>query len=106
MRIRMTVVAFAIVVTVHSQNSRHVQPGSPLPGVTPQEMELFRIGLEDFMEVETAEDGLGPAFNGTSCAVCHSVPAIGGFGIMTEVRAGRRDEQGRVGPVAPGSDSL
>lgn len=87
--------ALAMVVTVHSQTNRYIQPGSPLPGVTPQEMELFRIGLEDFMEVETAEDGLGPAFNGTSCAVCHSVPAVGGISTMTEIRAGHRDENGR-----------
>ncbi len=70
-------------------------PGSPLAGITPTEHEMFRIGLEDFTEVETAEDGLGPAFNGTSCAVCHSVPAIGGISTMTEVRAGYRDENGK-----------
>lgn len=80
--------------------------GDPLPGITPREFEEFSFGLEDFFEVETAEEGLGPAFNGTSCAVCHSVPAIGGFGIMTEVRAGRRDEHGRFAPLSPGSDSL
>ncbi|MFN0169704.1 MAG: di-heme oxidoredictase family protein [Bryobacteraceae bacterium] len=70
-------------------------PGSPLAGITPSEHEMFRIGLEDFTEVETAEDGLGPAFNGTSCAVCHSIPAIGGISTMTEVRAGYRDEKGK-----------
>jgi CxxC motif-containing protein (DUF1111 family) len=53
------------------------------------------MGLEDFTEVETAEDGLGPAFNGTSCAVCHSVPAIGGISSITEVRAGHVDEEGK-----------
>ena len=45
--------------------------------------------------METAEDGLGPAFNGNSCAVCHSVPAIGGISTMTEVRGGYRDEDGK-----------
>src|SRR5436309_3217506 len=70
-------------------------PGSPLPGITGAEEELFRLGLEDFTEVETAEDGLGPAFNGASCAVCHSVPAIGGISAITEVRAGYRGEDGR-----------
>jgi CxxC motif-containing protein (DUF1111 family) len=70
-------------------------PGSPLAGITPSDHELFRIGLGDFMEVETAEDGLGPAFNGTSCAVCHSVPAIGGISTVSEVRAGYRDEDGK-----------
>ena len=75
--------------------ARQVLPGSPLAGITPSEQELFRVGLADFTEVETAEDGLGPAFNGASCAVCHSVPAIGGISAMTEVRAGYRDENGK-----------
>jgi CxxC motif-containing protein (DUF1111 family) len=74
--------------------ARAVLPGSPLPGLTAHEFELFRMGLEDFTEVETPEDGLGPAFNGTSCAVCHSAPAIGGISPITEVRAGYRDEHG------------
>jgi CxxC motif-containing protein (DUF1111 family) len=78
-----------------SQTSRPTVPGSPLPGITPAEQERFRLGLEDFTEVETAEDGLGPAFNGNSCAVCHSVPAVGGISTMTEVRGGYRDEDGK-----------
>jgi CxxC motif-containing protein (DUF1111 family) len=70
-------------------------PGEPLPGITPHEFEEFRLGLDDFLEVETAEEGLGPAFNGTSCAACHNVPAIGGAGTIAEMRAGRRDASGR-----------
>lgn len=68
--------------------------GRPLAGITPSELELFRLGREDFLEVETPEDGLGPAFNGTSCAQCHSIPAIGGTGAMVELRAGRREADG------------
>ena len=79
-----------------SQSGRQpALPGSPLTGITAAEQEMFRLGLEDFTEVETAEDGLGPAFNGNSCAVCHSVPAIGGVSTMTEVRGGYRDEDGK-----------
>ena len=37
--------------------------GDPLPGHSPAEFERFRVGLDDFLEVETAEEGLGPAFN-------------------------------------------
>jgi CxxC motif-containing protein (DUF1111 family) len=70
-------------------------PGSALPGITPAEFELFSAGLDDFTEVETADEGLGPAFNGASCAVCHSVPAIGGISAMTEIRAGHRDAEGK-----------
>ena len=71
-----------------------VLPGGPLPGITPAEFSEFRLGLDDFTEVETAAEGLGPAYNGTSCAVCHSVPAIGGSGVILEVRAGYADGRG------------
>jgi CxxC motif-containing protein (DUF1111 family) len=82
------------------------QPGDPLPGLTPREFEEFRLGLDDFLEVETAEEGLGPAFNGTSCAACHNVPAVGGISPVTEVRAARRLEDGAFVPLAPDGESL
>ena len=85
------------------QSGPIIMPGSPLPGLSAQELELFRTGLEDFSEVESAGDGLGPAFNGTSCAVCHSVPAIGGITSMTEVRAGHRDEDGKFSELSGGT---
>src|SRR5829696_1119274 len=66
----------------------------PLTGLTPAEFEEFRLGMDDFLEVESAEEGLGPAFNGTSCAACHNVPAIGGGGVMAELRAGRKNADG------------
>jgi CxxC motif-containing protein (DUF1111 family) len=81
-------------------------PGDPLPGLTAGEFEEFRLGLDDFTEVETAEEGLGPAFNGASCAVCHSVPSIGGAGVVAEVRAARRDEHGEFVELEPTSGSL
>ena len=70
--------------------------GDPLPGIIPAEFERFRVGLDDLVEVETAEEGLGPAFNATSCAVCHNVPAIGGTSLVSEVRAAYRDESGQI----------
>jgi CxxC motif-containing protein (DUF1111 family) len=71
---------------------RTLIPGDPLAGISPVDFSEFRLGLEDFLEVETAEDGLGPAFNGTSCAACHNLPAIGGGAVMLEMRAGSRDD--------------
>ena len=95
----------AIWVEVAGQTARPL-PGDPLPGITSGDFEEFRLGLEDFTEVETAEDGLGPAFNGSSCAVCHSVPTIGGAGVVAEVRAARRDERGEFVELVPTSGSL
>ena len=92
-------------IDVTGQSGRPL-PGDPLPGINGSEFEEFRLGLKDFTEVETAEDGLGPAFNGSSCAVCHSVPAIGGAGVVAEVRAARRDERGEFVELAPTSGSL
>ena len=85
---------------------RAPSPGDPLPGVTPVEFEEFRLGLDDFLEVETAEEGLGPAYNGTSCAVCHSVPAIGGTGPIAETRAARRGPDGEFIPLHESGESL
>jgi CxxC motif-containing protein (DUF1111 family) len=98
--------AFVAVVCVEVVGQNRPLPGDPLPGITGGDFEEFRLGLEDFTEVETAEDGLGPAFNGSSCAVCHSVPAIGGAGVVAEVRAARRNERGEFVELVPTSGSL
>ena len=81
-------------------------PGDPLPGLSPVEFEEFILGLEDFLEVEDAEEGLGPAYNNTSCAGCHNVPAIGGIAPMTTTRAGIREPDGTFRDIEPGRDSL
>jgi CxxC motif-containing protein (DUF1111 family) len=81
-------------------------PGDSLPGITPVEFEEFRLGLDDFLEVEAADEGLGPAFNGTSCAVCHSVPAVGGGSAISEIRAGRRGPRGEFIALDEGGETL
>jgi CxxC motif-containing protein (DUF1111 family) len=80
--------------------------GTPLPGITPVEFQEFRLGLDDFLEVEASEEGLGPAFNGTSCAVCHNIPAVGGAGTMAELRAGRRNANGEFETLDASGDTL
>src|SRR5437870_4109239 len=76
-----------------------VKFGDPLPGLLPAEFERFRLGLDDFLEVETPEDGLGPSFNASSCAACHNVPAVGGVSLVSEVRAAYREPDGRIRPL-------
>jgi CxxC motif-containing protein (DUF1111 family) len=94
---RQPLLAFGLVLLAGfslSQTTRFALPGDPLAGITPSEFELFRLGRQDFLEVEEPEDGLGPAFNGRSCAECHNVPAVGGGGRIAEMRAGIRDAEG------------
>ena len=80
--------------------------GQPLDGLTQVEFQEFRLGLDDFLEVEASEEGLGPAFNATSCAVCHNIPTIGGAGTMAELRAGRRNANGEFETLDDSGDTL
>ena len=98
-----TTIATALLVRAQALPGK---PGDPLPGITPLEFTEFRLGLDDFTEVETVEDGLGPAFNGTSCAVCHNVPAIGGTSLILETRAAYRDASGEFRALNPAGDTL
>jgi hypothetical protein len=66
--------------------------GEPLPGIANSSADLanFNNGLLNFQEVETSNPAhapvgpagqLGPLFNNTSCAACHSNPSRGGGGL-------------------------
>ena len=52
--------------------------GSALAGLPATYMDAFNVGLVDFKEAETPEEGLGPTMNLDSCGGCHSQPAMGG----------------------------
>ena len=95
-----------LVVQATGQSQTGASVGGPLPGITATEFSEFRLGLDDFTEVETVEEGLGPAYNGTSCAVCHNVPAIGGAGVILELRAGYRDGSGAHTALNTAGDTL
>src|SRR5207237_3180580 len=55
-------------------NQPIVSPGDPLPGLAADDQAAFADGLAQFSKVEPFDDGLGPVFNGRSCAECHSFP--------------------------------
>jgi CxxC motif-containing protein (DUF1111 family) len=99
-------VAIAVFAAALSTAQTRSALGTPLPGLTPVEFEEFRLGLDDFLEVEASEEGLGPAFNGTSCAACHNIPTIGGAGTMAELRAGRRNASGEFETLDASGDTL
>src|SRR5919201_2643190 len=65
--------------------------GDPIAGLAPAELTLFTEGRDEFGEVETAADGLGPVFNNTSCAACHSSPAVGGDSNILVTRFARME---------------
>ena len=60
--------------------------GSYYPTLNANEQAMFTQGLQAFMEVDSvkggmpgeAGSGLGPGFNGNSCAQCHAQPSAGG----------------------------
>jgi CxxC motif-containing protein (DUF1111 family) len=55
-----------------------VGAGQPLSTLTSDQLLFFQDGQTRFQEVDTVPAGLGPAYNSTSCASCHSQPAVGG----------------------------
>lgn len=59
-----------------------------MAGLTPQQEHDFNDALLAFTRVETPESGLGPVFNGASCAECHSEPTVGGSSarVVTMIR--------------------
>jgi CxxC motif-containing protein (DUF1111 family) len=60
--------------------------GGPLPSLNANEQFIFRQALSVFQEVDSVTGtmpgesglGLGPTFNGNSCTMCHTQPAVGG----------------------------
>jgi CxxC motif-containing protein (DUF1111 family) len=60
--------------------------GSYYPTLSPKEQSFFSQALGVFNEIDSVTGtlpagsgaGLGPTFNGNSCAQCHSQPAVGG----------------------------
>ena len=48
----------------------------------------------EFERVHDPTNGLGPVFNGTSCAECHQNNVTGSASQITELRVGHRDANG------------
>ena len=66
--------------------------GSPLTGLTRDLLDAFSVGRMEFIKIETPEGGLGPIFNGSSCAECHTAPAVGGSSNVRVTRFGRNTD--------------
>ena len=96
-RTNVLMVVVCLVVVVHVPRDVHAQTdpgpragtagaGSFYPGLGAGEQTMFTQGMQAFMEVDSVSGGmtgeggtgLGPGFNGNSCAQCHAQPAMGG----------------------------
>jgi CxxC motif-containing protein (DUF1111 family) len=80
------------VFTLLAVSAQGQQPGGSFFGLTSEQEAAFKEGKEAFQEVEDIADGLGPVFNGRSCAECHRNPAVGGDSNRTETRFGTTDK--------------
>jgi len=80
-------------------------PPQPLAHLTTEERNRFNNGVEEFVQIETIEEGLGPVFNGRSCAECHNRPTIGGASNTFVTRFGRYTN-GQFDPMTEFGGSL
>jgi CxxC motif-containing protein (DUF1111 family) len=80
------------VFTLLAVSAQGQQAGDPFSGLTPEQQAAFEDGQDAFQEEERTRDGLGPIFNGTSCAGCHFNPAVGGDSNILERRFGTTDK--------------
>jgi CxxC motif-containing protein (DUF1111 family) len=80
------------VFTLLAVSAQGQQAGDPFSGLTPEEQVAFDDGKEAFEEEEAILEGLGPIFNGTSCAQCHSNPTVGGDSNTVETRFGTTEK--------------
>ena len=74
--------------------------GDPLPGATPEQLATFERGKSVFLKRFDLAEGLGPAFNVSSCGACHERPTPGGSSGLYRnfFLAGRLTEDGAFLP--------
>lgn len=91
----LTILALLIVSCENKRDENRTGFGSPLSGLTEDQLNLFEKGLIEFSRDRTVDTGLGPVFNGISCAQCHIDPEIGGtdnFRTIVETQIGTEAE--------------
>lgn len=69
--------------------TRPARPSDPLSGLSADLLLAFSDGFEEFTNEETADGGLGPIFNQSSCVSCHFQGGTGGASRITVTRFGR-----------------
>jgi CxxC motif-containing protein (DUF1111 family) len=80
--------------------------GTPIAGLTTNQLAFFSAGLTNFEEIESVTGtvnntgaGLGPRFNAEGCAQCHSQPATGGTSPFTNPQVADANDQGATNQI-------
>jgi len=80
--------------------------GARIAGLTTNQLAFFTTGQDDFMQVQSVlgsipgtGSGLGPTFNGESCAQCHAQPSTGGTSPFTNPQIGAASAEGATNQV-------
>src|SRR5262249_17876573 len=80
--------------------------GSPIAGLTANQLALFTDRMGDFNEVDSVSGtvagtgkGLGPRFNAESCAQCHAQPSTGGTSPFTNPQVAAANDQGATNRI-------
>jgi CxxC motif-containing protein (DUF1111 family) len=74
-------------------------------GIAEPPGDTFALDQQIYEQIHDVNSGLGPVFNGRSCAECHQNPVSGGASQFTELRVGHRDGHGNfVNPTVPIND--
>jgi CxxC motif-containing protein (DUF1111 family) len=63
-------------------------------GLTEPSGDTFALDQQNYERVHDVSTGLGPVYNGRSCAECHQNPVSGGASQFTELRVGHTDANG------------
>ena len=89
-----------------TQGDPDVCAPQPYATLIQADLDRFEDGLREFAEIDGPAEGLGPVFNGASCAECHSVPTVGGSNPRNETRFGRTGPGGVFDPMPGFGGSL
>jgi len=68
--------------------------GTPISGLTANQLAFFSAGLNSFEQQDAVPSGLGPRFNAEGCAQCHAQPATGGTSPFVNPQVADAADQG------------
>jgi CxxC motif-containing protein (DUF1111 family) len=75
--------------------------GDPLAGLSAAELAFFQAGKDEFEQVESIEEGLGPTMNLDACAGCHAQPAVGGTSAFANPQVAFANKNGATNRIPP-----